>query len=100
MRTASRKRRKHTECDVFSPPSSKDQLIEVVGVRNSLHMGVIQIGLGRSVRLGQGKKVEITCKKPMNLQVDGEPWRLQRPAVITAEQRTALIMEFAKRLDV
>ena len=57
-----------------------------------MYAGVIQIGLARSVRLGQGSQVQITCKRPMNLQVDGEPWALKEPSVVNIDHLNQALM--------
>ena len=36
-----------------------DQLLEVVGLYSSLHVGKIQVSLGQPLRMGQAKEVKV-----------------------------------------
>ncbi|CAI8054254.1 Diacylglycerol kinase epsilon, partial [Geodia barretti] len=65
-----------------SPSRMDDQLLEVVGLYSSLHVGKIQVSLGEPLRMGQAKQVKIVIHESVPVQVDGEPW-LQVPATIT-----------------
>jgi len=55
---------------------------QVVGVYGAFHLGQLQVGLSRAVRLAQCRAARITLRGPLPVQVDGEPW-LQPPAVLT-----------------
>lgn len=57
----------------LSMPSPMDKRLEVVGIRDSLHMGQIQVGLAEAVKLGQGTEIHIKCSSALSLEVDGEP---------------------------
>lgn len=57
----------------LSIPSPMDKRLEVVGIRDSLHMGQIQVGLAEAVRLGQGGDIHVKCATALPLEVDGEP---------------------------
>ena len=37
-----------------------DQLLEVVGLYSSLHVGKIQVSLGEPLRMGQAKQVKVS----------------------------------------
>jgi len=58
----------------FTPLSISDERVEVVGIKNSVHLGQICIGAAYPIFLAQGKKVNITLHKPLHVQIDGEPW--------------------------
>eukprot|EP00053_Salpingoeca_punica_P024199 m.12543 g.12543 ORF g.12543 m.12543 type:complete len:751 (-) comp6399_c0_seq1:575-2827(-) len=52
-----------------------DQLLEIVGIYSSLHVGQIKGGLRQSAkRLGQGANIKIRTKTVLPMQIDGEPW--------------------------
>lgn len=36
-----------------------DQLLEVVGLYSSLHVGKIQVSLGQPLRMGQAKEIKV-----------------------------------------
>jgi len=76
-----------TEQDIeepFSPLSISDEMVEVVGIKNSVHLGQICVGASSPIFLAQGKKVTISLKKDLHVQIDGEPW-LQQPCTINFE---------------
>ena len=50
-------------------------MLEVAGIKSSLHMAEIQVGLTTSIKLAQGKEVFVRSGgTPLLLQIDGEPW--------------------------
>lgn len=59
-----------------------DGLLEVIGFTSPLHMGLLRLGVGEPIRLGQGSKIMLHIKKRLPMQVDGEPWK-QEPGTIT-----------------
>ncbi|KAG7386213.1 hypothetical protein PHYPSEUDO_000534 [Phytophthora pseudosyringae] len=63
----------------FGPSSPHDGLLDVVAVYGTLHLGQMQVGLSKAVRLCQAKSVRITLKETLPVQIDGEPW-LQNPS--------------------
>jgi hypothetical protein len=76
----------------FQAPASDDGYLEVVGVRSSLHMAMLQLGVARSARLAQGKSVRVVCKQPVPLQIDGEPLDMEKPGSITITHRNTALM--------
>ncbi|POM66704.1 Diacylglycerol Kinase [Phytophthora palmivora] len=63
----------------FGPSSPHDGLLDVVAVYGTLHLGQMQVGLSKAVRLCQAKSVSLTLKETLPVQIDGEPW-LQNPS--------------------
>ncbi|KAG1709048.1 hypothetical protein DVH05_022679 [Phytophthora capsici] len=63
----------------FGPSSPHDGLLDVVAVYGTLHLGQMQVGLSKAVRLCQAKSVGVTLKETLPVQIDGEPW-LQTPS--------------------
>lgn len=63
----------------FGPSSPHDGLLDVVAVYGTLHLGQMQVGLSKAVRLCQAKTVSLTLKETLPVQIDGEPW-LQKPS--------------------
>lgn len=49
-------------------------MLEVVGLTGIVHMGQIQSGLSRAIRIAQGGRIKIRLNTEMPIQVDGEPW--------------------------
>nr|CCA24710.1 diacylglycerol kinase putative [Albugo laibachii Nc14] len=62
--------------------SPNDGLLDVVAVYGTLHLGQMQVGLSKAVRLCQCRKAEIRLKDTLPLQIDGEPW-LQNACILT-----------------
>lgn len=58
----------------FAKPTHYDGMLEVVGVTGIVHMGQIQSGLSRAIRIAQGGRIKIRLNTEMPIQVDGEPW--------------------------
>jgi len=69
------------ELGSFAPLSINDMKVEVVGIKNSVHLGQICMGIALPIYLAQGNSVEISFEKPLPVQIDGEPW-LQEPCTI------------------
>nr|XP_020449758.1 diacylglycerol kinase theta [Monopterus albus] len=65
----------------YEKPSIDDGLLEVVGVTGVVHMGQVQSGLRSGIRIAQGNYIRLTVRKPIPVQVDGEPW-IQPPGHI------------------
>ncbi|KAJ8548713.1 hypothetical protein ON010_g10957 [Phytophthora cinnamomi] len=63
----------------FGASSPHDGLLDVVAVYGTLHLGQMQVGLSKAVRLCQAKSVSLTLKETLPVQIDGEPW-LQKPS--------------------
>ena len=68
------KSKPHEHLQDFQPPSVQDGLVEVVATYGVGHLSAIRFRMTHSHRLAQGKKVEIVLKRPLPVQVDGEPW--------------------------
>lgn len=49
--------------DRFAKPTHHDGMLEVVGVTGIVHMGQIQSGLSRAIRIAQGARVSVFPKK-------------------------------------
>lgn len=45
--------------DDFGPARMDDQLLEVVGLYSSLHVGRIQVSMADPIRLGQARQVKV-----------------------------------------
>jgi len=68
----------------YRPLSINDRKLEVVGIKNSVHLGQVQIGIASPIYIGQGEKIVISLNNteiPLPVQIDGEPW-LQSPSTI------------------
>lgn len=59
-----------------------DGLLEVLGFTSALHVGLLKLGVGEPIRLGQGSEIKLHLKNRVPMQVDGEPWE-QEPGTIT-----------------
>ncbi|TYZ64740.1 hypothetical protein PybrP1_004283 [[Pythium] brassicae (nom. inval.)] len=59
----------------LGPSSAHDGLLDVVAVYGTLHLGQMQVGLSKAVRLCQAKAVKIRLKDRLPIQIDGEPWQ-------------------------
>ena len=63
--------------DTFGPASTDDQMLEVVGLYSSLHVGRILVSMADPIRLGQARHVrvrmlaDITCTRVLRLVIKG-----------------------------
>uniref|UniRef100_A0AAV1UC77 Diacylglycerol kinase n=1 Tax=Peronospora matthiolae TaxID=2874970 RepID=A0AAV1UC77_9STRA len=62
----------------FGSSSPHDNLLDIVAVYGTLHLGQMQVGLSKAVRLCQAKAVSLTLKESLPVQIDGEPWQQGR----------------------
>ncbi|CDJ42963.1 diacylglycerol kinase, putative [Eimeria tenella] len=63
--------------DHWKPQKIDDGLIEVVAFKSLFHLGQVQVGLAKALRLCQGRSVCLHVSGSLPLQVDGEPQLLE-----------------------
>ena len=73
------------DTDPPPPQSFGDGELELVAVYGSWHLGQLQVGLSRAVRLARCAALRVRSAVPLAVQVDGEPWMQADPADFTIE---------------
>ena len=63
------------------PDASACCCAQVCGVHGSWHLGQLQIGLSRPIKLAQCRTARVTLLEAIPVQMDGEPWH-QPPATM------------------
>jgi Ca2+-binding EF-hand superfamily protein len=66
-----------TSSTQFRPQVIDDSMLEVIGFTGAFHLAQIQMNLQYGVRIAQAKKVKLTTKSSLPLQVDGEAWVIE-----------------------
>jgi hypothetical protein len=71
--------------------------IKVIGVRGSVHLGEVKLGLVRGLRLAQGQKVVVTSTHTLPVQVDGEPWEQPPSTMVFSHHGQSRVLHSAKQ---
>eukprot|EP01012_Entosiphon_sulcatum_P035613 TRINITY_DN45225_c0_g1_i1.p1 TRINITY_DN45225_c0_g1~~TRINITY_DN45225_c0_g1_i1.p1 ORF type:complete len:392 (-),score=66.47 TRINITY_DN45225_c0_g1_i1:92-1267(-) len=86
------------EREGFQPQQIDDGMLEVVTVDNMLHMARLQTDLFHARRVAQSASICVELRRPMYMQVDGEPW-LQQPATIRISHwKKSAVLKFRPKL--
>jgi len=54
--------------------SMHDRVVEVVAVKNMLHLGQVRAGMGNLKPIAQCSQLDFVTNQTLHMQVDGEPW--------------------------
>jgi len=91
--------------------SMQDGMVDIVVVHGALHLGQLNIGVDKPVRICQAREVRVVVDRKIPMHVDGEPWeqpactidiRLKNKATMlrrTADARGMTIIEMQNTLD-
>lgn len=71
----------------WQPQKIDDGLIEVVAFKSLIHLGQVQVGLAKALRICQARKLRLCTRTPTPLQIDGEPSMLETACEIIITRR-------------
>ena len=95
----------------YGASSMQDGMVDVVVVYGALHLGQLNWGVDKPVRICQAKSVKVIVEKGFPMHVDGEPWeqpactidiKLRNKALMlrrTADARGMSIVKMADTLE-
>lgn len=95
----------------YGMSSMQDGLVDIVVVHGALHLGQLNMGVDKPVRICQAREVRVVIDKKVPMHVDGEPWeqpactmdiKLKNKATMlrrTADVRGMTIIETQNTLD-
>jgi diacylglycerol kinase (ATP) len=66
----------------FTACSLSDQLLEVMAVSGTLHIGMVHLQVDKAIPLSQSNSVTLNIHDDIAMQVDGEPWRQRGPSKV------------------
>ena len=85
--TATTPLKSSTAVPPMGPHSLQDGMLEVVAVRGAFHLGQLQAGLDRPIKICQCRSACLRTRGSFPMQLDGEPW-LQGPCELKVEKKT------------
>ena len=95
----------------YGMSSMQDGMVDIVIVHGALHLGQLNIGVDKPVRICQAREVRVVIDRKIPMHVDGEPWeqpsctmdiKLRNKATMlrrTADVRGMTIIEMQNTLD-
>jgi len=95
----------------FGASSMQDGLIDIITVHGALHLGQLNWGVDKPVRICQAREVRIECLRKLPMHIDGEPWeqpacqmdiRLKNKSTMlrrTVDSRGASILQMHEALE-
>eukprot|EP00051_Salpingoeca_urceolata_P014656 m.186907 g.186907 ORF g.186907 m.186907 type:complete len:933 (+) comp18148_c0_seq2:670-3468(+) len=76
----------------FAAPALHDKKLEVVGFQSAWEMAKGQIGVGHALRICQCSKAVLVTKKPLPVQIDGEPCMLTSSTIEITHKNQATML--------
>lgn len=95
----------------YGVSSMQDGMVDIVVVHGALHLGQLNIGVDKPVRICQAREVRVVVDRKIPMHVDGEPWeqpactmdiKLRNKATMlrrTADVRGMTVIEMQNTLD-
>lgn len=84
----------------YGPQAPDDGLLEVIGVRGTAHLGLVQSGMSKGERLGQTSSVQIVVTATIAAQVDGEPFEIPPSTIEISYKNTVPMLRSPDRKSV
>ncbi|VVC36101.1 Diacylglycerol kinase, accessory domain,Diacylglycerol kinase, catalytic domain,Zinc [Cinara cedri] len=72
-----------------------DGLLEVLGIRSSMHIAQLKMGIAEPIRIGQASKIRVKLLQKLPVQIDGEPWLQPRGEIVLQRSNQATVLKLS-----
>jgi len=77
----------------FGSQFMDDGLLEVLGIRSSIHIAQLKMGIAEPIRIGQASTIKVKLLQKLPIQVDGEPWLQPKCEIVLQQSNQATVMK-------
>ncbi|XP_025407270.1 diacylglycerol kinase epsilon-like isoform X2 [Sipha flava] len=72
-----------------------DGKLEVLGVRSSIHIAQLKIGIAKPIRIGQASMIRVKLLQKLPVQIDGEPWLQPKCEIVLQRTNQATVLKLS-----
>ncbi|XP_015369348.1 PREDICTED: diacylglycerol kinase epsilon [Diuraphis noxia] len=79
----------------FGAQFMDDGLLEVLGIRSSVHIAQLKMGIAEPIRIGQASVIRVKLLQKLPVQVDGEPWLQPKCELVLKRSNQATVLKLS-----